>query len=443
VADFQLHRLESEPGLHDRLEFDVAVTAVSFDVEAQMRQLKEAGLTADDCAQLRSALTTITSSAIERLDRDTVMIKLARSKRMQICASCRDPLRRAAELLKEVRPAIALPFAHVARAAFVATAFTRSAVTADLATAESVEDYMRSLGTISAQLRADGAAVAADELSWDDYVARYGDLRPGTYDPAVPRYRDAPEVYLRPFVSSPCAEAAPSRGAVPWFTAAAGVVSARLTQLGLDCDAAALARFTRRAMTAREAGKFELSCWISAILEALVETAAECGQAADDVSYWRLSDVRQMARGAVDPHRLETRVARRRMRHAVTQRLHLPATINGLTDLRCFSTHAGRPTYVGTGKSIGRVIVQPAPADLPEKGIVVLPSADPGFEWLFSRPLAGIITMYGGANSHMAVRCAESGIPAAIGVGQHIYAQLAGAALVQLDCAGQTIEIIR
>jgi hypothetical protein len=230
---------------------------------------------------------------------------------------------------------------------------------------------------------------------------------------------------------------------VPWFTAGAGVVTARLAQLGLDCDAATLSSFTRKAMTAREAGKFELSCWISATLEGLVEAGAELGQTAGDVSYWRLSDARQLARQSVDSHRLQRRVARRRLQHAITRRLHLPATMNTLTDLRCFATHPGKPTYVGTGKSIGRICLQPTPADLPENHIVVLPNADPGFEWLFSRSLAGVITMYGGANSHMAVRCAESGIPAAIGVGQHIYAKLAGAALVQLDCAGQTIEIIR
>jgi hypothetical protein len=194
-----------------------------------------------------------------------------------------------------------LPFAHLARAAFVATAFTRSAVTVDLATAESLADYMRSLGTISAQLREDGAAVAAGDLSWDDYVARYGDLRPGTYDPTVPRYRDAPEDFLRPFVSSLYTAAGPSQRATPWFTVAAGVVSARLAQLGLDCDAATLTGFTRTAMTAREAGKFELSCWISAALESLVEAGAELDQTPDDVSYWRLSDVRQLARLPVDP----------------------------------------------------------------------------------------------------------------------------------------------
>jgi hypothetical protein len=81
-------------------------------------------------------------------------------------------------------------------------------------------------------------------------------------------------------------------------------------------------------MTAREAGKFELSCWISAALEGLVEAGAELGQTAADVSYWRLSDVRQLARRSLDSHRLQRRVARRRLQHAVTRRLNLPATMN-------------------------------------------------------------------------------------------------------------------
>ena len=39
--------------------------------------------------------------------------------------------------------------------------------------------------------------------------------------------------------------------------------------------------------------------------------------------------------------------------------------------------------------------------------IVLIPSADPGYDWLLARGIAGLITMFGGANSHMAVRAAE------------------------------------
>ncbi len=59
--------------------------------------------------------------------------------------------------------------------------------------------------------------------------------------------------------------------------------------------------------------------------------------------------------------------------------------------------------------------------------IVLIPSADPGYDWLLARGIAGLVTMFGGANSHMAVRAAEIGLPAAIGVGELRFEQLAGA----------------
>lgn len=53
-----------------------------------------------------------------------------------------------------------------------------------------------------------------------------------------------------------------------------------------------------------------------------------------------------------------------------------------------------------------------------EGKIVFIKSADPGYDFLFTKNIAGLITQYGGANSHMAIRCAELGIPAVIGAGE-------------------------
>ena len=41
--------------------------------------------------------------------------------------------------------------------------------------------------------------------------------------------------------------------------------------------------------------------------------------------------------------------------------------------------------------------------------------------FLFSYRIRGLITKYGGINSHMAIRCNELNIPAAIGVGDKIF----------------------
>ena len=78
------------------------------------------------------------------------------------------------------------------------------------------------------------------------------------------------------------------------------------------------------------------------------------------------------------------------------------------------------------------------------KGVIALiPQADPGYDWLFGQGIAGLITMYGGANSHMAIRSAEFGIPAAIGVGEQLYKQLAQANELELDPSNDIIRIIR
>ena len=42
--------------------------------------------------------------------------------------------------------------------------------------------------------------------------------------------------------------------------------------------------------------------------------------------------------------------------------------------------------------------------------IVLIENADPGYDYLFSYNIKGLITKYGGANSHMSIRCLELGI---------------------------------
>ena len=65
--------------------------------------------------------------------------------------------------------------------------------------------------------------------------------------------------------------------------------------------------------------------------------------------------------------------------------------------------------------------------------IILIDSADPGFDWVFSHKITGLITKFGGTNSHMAIRCAELNLPAAIGVGEKIFQNLLQSSRVYLD----------
>ena len=54
--------------------------------------------------------------------------------------------------------------------------------------------------------------------------------------------------------------------------------------------------------------------------------------------------------------------------------------------------------------------------NLLENKIILLEIADPGYDFIFQK-IKGLITCFGGANSHMSIRCLELDIPAIIGIG--------------------------
>ena len=74
--------------------------------------------------------------------------------------------------------------------------------------------------------------------------------------------------------------------------------------------------------------------------------------------------------------------------------------------------------------------------------IVIIERADPGFDWIFTQNIAGLVTKFGGANSHMAIRCAELDLPAAIGCGEQIFDRLLRASAIELDCSKGIVEPI-
>lgn len=78
-----------------------------------------------------------------------------------------------------------------------------------------------------------------------------------------------------------------------------------------------------------------------------------------------------------------------------------------------------------------------------EGRIILISSADPGYDWIFSHRIGGFITMYGGANSHMAIRAGELLIPAVIGVGAKDFEKYAKAQILEIDAAGKCTRILR
>jgi phosphohistidine swiveling domain-containing protein len=111
-------------------------------------------------------------------------------------------------------------------------------------------------------------------------------------------------------------------------------------------------------------------------------------------------------------------------------------------DVFAFHLPPSQPNFI-TRRSITAPVA--SVADPPESfagRILFVPSADPGFDWIFSRGIGGFVTQFGGANSHMAIRASELDIPAVIGAGEALFRQWGTARKLCLDCTNQKVLVI-
>ena len=71
--------------------------------------------------------------------------------------------------------------------------------------------------------------------------------------------------------------------------------------------------------------------------------------------------------------------------------------------------------------------------------IILIENADPGFDWIFSKRIAGLVTKYGGVNSHMSIRCEELNIPAIIGLGNDNFEKIKNNSLITVNCKNKQL----
>ena len=74
--------------------------------------------------------------------------------------------------------------------------------------------------------------------------------------------------------------------------------------------------------------------------------------------------------------------------------------------------------------------------------IIFIENADPGYDWVFSEKIKGLVTKYGGVNSHMSIRCEEKQLPAIIGVGEELFENIKKKQNIEMDCKLQRINFL-
>jgi phosphohistidine swiveling domain-containing protein len=192
----------------------------------------------------------------------------------------------------------------------------------------------------------------------------------------------------------------------------------------------------------RELAKFEFTKNLSFLLSSIEKLGFSLDFSREDMSFSDVRVIKDLYLNTLDiKEALKLNITAGKSKFKDTLRTSLPSLISDPKDIWGYELSSIHPNYI-TQKIITAEITEDLNQPNLSGKIVLIPGADPGFDWIFSKPISGMITAWGGVNSHMAIRANELGIPAVIGVGDANYQKLTSAKRVNLDCQSQTIEII-
>ena len=429
IVDSYVKRFSEHKSYHDKWEFEIAFTAWSPDIKTRIES-RYPTFSNDINDSLTQGLKNITVNAIKSVDSFFIGLEETYEKCSKISQNKNDtPFMKVQLLLESVKPST-LQFSHLARCGFIAIDLLRYLVRSQQITQQQYNCFLQSVETVAGQFEKAIYAVTTKTKTIGELLTIYGHLRPGTYDiMQKPYYKDVPR-YIQPLIDTAKDTHKIVKHTID-FTALAADFGVPITTLE---------SFLYSAISGREYAKLLFTKNISASLDLIEDWAVENSISVSDIQHL---DVNVFMLGNFE--NILKNIQENRHKHILLNHIELPMTLTCEDDFVWHEKLKGEPNYI-TDKNIRQEVIYLNSTikseDLTGK-IVVIESADPGYDWIFGSKISGLVTLYGGSNSHMAIRASELSIPAIIGAGSVLFEKIIQAEIIQIDCLNKKIEIIR
>lgn len=449
LVNFYLNKLENNVHLHDKVEFEILHSCYHLSLKRELEPLLEKDFSRDEVTAIEKSLRELTEEIISPefgfFRQDMERISTLEKKYDSLLLSELSIVDKIYWLCEDCKRYGTLPFAGIARAGFIAVQFLKSFVSAGILTEQEHNQYLNSLNTVSGQLAADLTEMKCGRLSRNEFRKRYGHLRPGTYDILSERYDANFDEY---FPHTEVLSDAQKHSVEPFqFSEVQKMkIASALKKNDMRISVDELMSFIKAAIEGREYSKFVFTTSLSTILELIAELCSRFNVSREEASFLDFKLIQSLY-SSLD-HRdmraiLIENINTNREYYQYTKAINLPNIIVSPDDIFSFYLEAGEPNFITLKDIKAEVICE---SDITHKdlngAIVCIASADPGYDYLFTKGIGGLITQFGGINSHMAIRCAELGLPAVIGAGEKNFTRWSHAKKLQIDGTAKIVRII-
>lgn len=458
LVKYQIKRLIRSPFLHDKIEFEIAYSCSDIEIPKRTSLLPKHRFKIEEIQEIQVSLTALTqnifknfSKILQESKNSLDEMKKIRNQYLQQDyfnedLSLQEGLRFLSSLLTACKNLGVFPFARLARLAFICHDLILQLQKRGVLTHKFYQKFANSIKTIPSEINENYNLVKSGNINKEDFLRKYGHLRPGTYDITIPRY-DQINFTILDFQRNKISNMKSN------FVINSDIISKVekvFKDSNLNIESIDFFNFVKQSIIWREKSKFEFTKVISDSLELLAGLGKNLGFSRRELSNLNIFQIlldENFNHKDSEIKKVWKKVIRKNLKlKNAYDKVVLAPTFTSKVDLFYVKVLESKPNFVTNDVIEAPIIViDKIPfKKLPDlyKKIVVIEAADPGYDWIFSKGIAGFITKYGGVASHMAVRCAEYRIPAAIGCGELIYSQIIGANNVRIDANEKKILII-
>ncbi len=440
LVDFYLDKLISNPNLHDKIEFEIVSSCFTFDLRDNLKNLENFGFSRIDQSNIKKSLINLTNKILHPRSGlwsvDAKKLDTLNSKFQIVKASNLTRIEKIYWLLEDCKRYGTLPFAGLARAAFIGVQMLRSLVKINVLSEQNYRNFMESVSTVSTQMVFDQKT-----MEKNIFLKKYGHLRPGTYDILSKRYDDNPDLYFN-WAKTAKKKFLPKNN----FSLSASkrrIINEILNINSINTDADNLFKFIRSTIELREKAKFDFTRNLSEAMSLIEKVGVSHGLTVEDLSYCNVTAFRELFLSVNKTREiLERNMEIGKANYKETLGLSLPPLITEPDDVMSFEWPRSDPNFITQNRVMAPTTKSTEKNDIANK-ILFIPNADPGYDWIFSYPIAGFVTAWGGVNSHMAIRAGEQKIPAVIGAGEALFGKWSSSKMLLLDCAERRVEVIK
>lgn len=434
VINNSITKLKQNNYLHDKIEFEIIETFFNFNTNEKLRYF----LNKEQANKYKYSLLKLTNNIIENkklLPYDINKIDKLRNKVDQINCKKISEIQKIYFILDLTKKYGSLPFAGIARCAFISTSFLKFFKKNNIISNEQYNNFFKAL-----QFLNNNRFKNSKKL----FIKLYGHIRPSNYSISNLNYK---ENFNKYFENSNFKIKKKINKRFFLDNDQKKKINSLIKKNNYKFNLDELFVFFKKSIYHREKAKIDFIYGIDKIFENLIKLGKEINVSRSDFEYLDIKTI-------IDSYEnlefqklgdiIKKNIKINKKNYQKNQYIILPNVITSEKQIYTFHQQNSVGNFITENKIISKIIFYKKNLDLNKikNKIICIENADPGYDFIFNYEINGLITKYGGANSHMSIRCLEKSLPACIGIGEKYFENLNHKNKIFLDCKNKIIKQI-